>query len=447
LILTLPVCSFAVAAGQLLRGKPDSSLQFHSAQLGAVEVTVTGLGRVEAETVANLSLERPGRILAVNVQSGDWVMAGDVLVQLDSSNEQIAYDRALLSLELAQLRREDLIDTSDDGAIRIAQANLDSAWGAYLGLQNAVSPEDIQAAELRYQQALAVYEDSVQARTHADGGQPDQAYQILDAQVGSASFNAEIARLQLESLQNSNQRQLNVAYARVIQAQRQLDQAKAGPTQAQLDQAEIVIQDAQAQLDQATVSLNQMALVAPFDGVVSAVNAEVGGLATPGLPLVELTDIDPLRLVVQVDEIDIRQISEGMSAHVRLDALPDFRLSGTVNFISPAGTNDTGVVSYDVTVALDETPSKVRAGMTVEASFVVDRRSAVLVVPNEYIRLDRDRNKAYVDVVANDGHLVTDVAVVLGLVGETTSEILSGIGVGDVLAVDLGGDRLSFLGG
>lgn len=447
LILILPVCSFAVTAGQLLRGRPDTNFQFYSTQLGAVEVTVTGLGGIEAGAVANLSFERAGRVVEVNVQSGDSVKTGDILARLDSSNEQIAYDRALLSLEMAQLRRQDLTDTSDDSNIRIAQANLDSAWGAYLGIQNAVSAEDIQVAELRYQQAQAAYEDAVQARVNADGGQPDQAYQFLDAQAGAASLNAEIARLQLESLQNGNSGQLNAAYVRVVQAQQQLEQAKAGPTQAQLDQADISIQEAQAQLDQATTSLNQMALVAPFDGIVSVVNAEVGTVGAPGLALFELTDIDPLGLVVQVDEIDIRQIQEGMPAHIQLDALPDLDLAGTVEYVSPVGTNDSGVVSYDVKVVFGAAPPAVKAGMTAEASFIVERRTDVLVVPNEYIRLDRDRNKAYVDVVTDDGQVATDVEVVLGLVGENTSEILSGISAGDVLAVDLGGDRLSFLGG
>ncbi len=447
LVLTLPVCSFVVAAGQLLRGRPDHDLQFYSAQLGAVEVTVTGLGRIEAVSVANLSFVRPGKVVELPIQSGDRVKAGDVLLRLDSSQEQIAYDRALLSLELAELRREDLMDTSDDSNIRIAQANLDSAWGAYVGLQSAISPEDIQAAELRYQQAQAAHEEAVQARTNADGGQPDQVYQLLDAQVGSTSFNMEVTRLQLESLQNGNPGQLNAAYARVLQAQRQLDQAKAGPTQAQLDQADIAIQEAQAQLDQTTTNLNQMVLLAPFDGVISALNVEVGGVATPGLPLLELTDIDPLRLVVQVDEIDIRQIREGMSASIQLDALPDSDLVCIVDYIASVGTNDAGIVSYDVTVVFDADSPALRAGMTAEASFIVDQRDGVLVVPNEYIRLDRDLNKAYVDKVTDDRGLETDIEVVLGLIGENSSEILSGIVAGDVLAVDLGGDRLSFLGG
>ncbi len=53
----------------------------------------------------------------------------------------------------------------------------------------------------------------------------------------------------------------------------------------------------------------------------------------------------------------------------------------------------------------DANDPRVRAGMTAEASVVVDQKSNILRVPNEYIRLDRQRDKAYVNVVDKNGHL------------------------------------------
>lgn len=446
LILVTPALVFAARARQLQNSQPDQNLQFYAVAQNSIDVAVTAIGSVEAEAVASLTFTSGGRVAEVLVQNGDVVAAGDVLARLVSDNEQLALSRAQLSLQLAELQKEDLLQPPDAGDIAIAEANVTSAWGAYLGLQNAILPEDLQAAELRYQQALDKVEDARQTRARASLGQPDEVYAILDSQIGLATFNAEIERLQLEALRNSNQGQLNASYARAIQAERELEQAQAGATQAEIDQADIAIAQAQADVDQAQQSLNQLTIIAPFDGIVSAVNIEVGSLGAPGLAAVELTNVSPLHVMVQVDEIDIRQIEEGMPAVVELDALPGLQLGATIERIALVGTDEDGIISYDVRVRLDANSPEVRVGMTAEASVIIEQRQNVLTVPNAYIRLDRDLDKAYVNIVGADGRL-QEVEVVLGLQGQDSSEIVSGLNAGDLLAVDLGGDSLSFLGG
>lgn len=447
LILVIPICAFGASAFQLARTRePDQNLRFYTVQKGDVTLFVTGIGRIEAESVASLSFTRVANVSEVMIQPGDVVQKGDVLAALDHQNEQLAYDRAVLGLKLAELQRQNVVKPVDESDIRIAEANLKSAQGAYLGIQNAVAPSDLQAAALRYQQALDLKAQAQKARTDADGGQVDQYYQLLDAQVGAASFNAEIARLQLESLKGGNQGALNAAYARIVQAQKGLDQVKAGPTQAQIDQANIAVQQAQLQVDQASKVLNDMSLVAPFDGVVSAVNVQVGSVGSPALPAIQITNISPLHVLVQVDEIDIHKIREGQSARVKIDALPGVELPATIETIALVGTNDNGIINYDVKVRLDANDPRVLAGMTAEASVIVDQKENVLSVPNEYIRLDRARNKAYVNVVDKNGRL-QEVEVQLGLQGDDLSEVTAGIKQGDVLAVSLGGDKIAIFGG
>jgi hypothetical protein len=71
----------------------------------------------------------------------------------------------------------------------------------------------------------------------------------------------------------------------------------------------------------------------------------------------------------------------------------------------------------------------------------------VLVIPNIYIRLDRQADRAFVNVMRADGTLEEDVEITLGLRGQNSSEVLSGVSEGDVLAVDLTGDQISLFGG
>jgi HlyD family secretion protein len=447
LTVALPVVVFNLRAQQLAADNVDGNLQFYTVERGDLAVAVTLIGAVEAEAVVRPGFTSSGRVAEVLVSPGDHVAAGDVLARLSNDSQRIAYERALLGLQMAELELQDLLSPVDEADIRVAEASINSAWGSYTSLQNVASAQDIQAAELRYQQALDALEEAQHARVIAGNARSPRDYTRLDAQIGEASFNAEIARLRLEALRNGDRGQLNAAYARVVQAQRELDQLLAGPTQAEIDAATVAVEQAQAALDQAESAYNRTILTAPFDGIVSAVEIEVGALVTPGRPVVELTDISPLHLTVQVDEIDIRQINEGMPARVQMDALPGVELSATLADIALVGQNEAGIVSYDARVKLDELNPSVRVGMTAEASVVVDERSAVLVVPNLYVRLDRQADRAFVNVMRADGTLEEDVEITLGLRGQDTSEVLAGLSEGDVLAVDLTGDTISLFGG
>ncbi|MDX2160130.1 MAG: efflux RND transporter periplasmic adaptor subunit [bacterium] len=448
LVLLIPVIAFSVRANRL-ENQADTSvqqLQTYTVGRGEVEVTVTALGSIEADQTARLSFTTAGRVTDVYFQAGDYVLAGDVLARVQSDSQRIAVEQAQAALDLALIQRDQLLEGPDEGQIAIAQANIDAAEAAVYAVQNAVSPQDIQAAELQYQAAQQALTDAIQARTTA-GGRSEAEYALLDAQVGEATFNAETARLQLENLRSGTQGQTGAAYARLQQAERELERLQVGASQVELDRADAQIAQAELNLEQAQTALARTALTAPFDGYIQAFNIEVGGIAAPGLPAVELTDVEPLNLTISVDEIDVRQIREGMPARVRLDALPDEEFPAVLERIALISTNEDGLVSYDVQVQLDQVDDpRVRVGMTAEAAVVVEARDGVIVVPNLYIRLDRTTNTAFVNVLNAAGQL-EEIEVTLGLQGPDASEILAGLREGDVVAVDLAGDSLSLFGG
>lgn len=420
----------------------SQSLQLYTVQPGDVEVVVTAIGAVEAVDVARLSFLSGGRVAEVLVSQGDYVEAGDPLVRLEDSTQRIAYEQALVSRDMALLQLDRLLEPVDESAVRVAEANVNSAWGAYRSITEAITDNDIRAAELRYEQAVAGLEEAQRRRFDADADQSDETYQLLDAQVGQASFNVEIARLQLETLRNPSSAQRNVAYARVLQAQAELERVRVGPSETDIERAELAVQQTEAQVTQAQAALNRTVLTAPFAGLVGALGAEVGALVGPGLPVVELTSAETPRLMVAVDEIDIRNVAPGMAARVQLDALPRVRLPAEVEQIALVGRSDGGIVSYDVRLALDETDPRVRVGMTAEASIVVEERQDVLVVPNLYVRLEPRSVRAFVNVVQPDGSLL-EVEIRLGLRGLESSEVIAGLRPGDVVAVDVAGSGLS----
>jgi HlyD family secretion protein len=434
--------TMAYLKAQAAESEADTRLQYYTVARGNVNLVVSAVGTIEAEQTVNLTFTTAGRVSEVYVQVGDYVLAGDPLVQLDNDAQLVAYDQAVVSLQQAQLAMDELLAPPDEGELAIAQANIDAAWGAYNSLANSITPEQIQAAQLSYEQAQQAYVDAEAAARAGIGGGT-----LAEARVGEASFNVEIARLRLQQLQNGNPAGLGAAAARAEQAERELDRMLAGATQAQIDQAQISIDRAQADLDQAQTELNRTLITAQFDGLVSAVNVEVGILISPATPVIQLTDVSPLSLTVQVDEIDVGSIHEGMPATVALDALPGEVFPAELQQIALVGQNINNIITYEAHVTVSADDPRVRVGMTAEATVITEQRADVLVVPNIYIRLDRRTNQAFVNLVQSDGTL-REVEVTLGLRGQDASEVVSGIAEGDVLAVDLTGDTLdSIFGG
>ena len=109
LVLVLPTIAFSLRANQINRAnRAAPNLQFYTVERGTLENTVSALGTIEAEAVARLSFTAPGRVAEVLVKPGDYVLAGDVLVRQADVSQRNAYEQALLALQTAQLRQEQL---------------------------------------------------------------------------------------------------------------------------------------------------------------------------------------------------------------------------------------------------------------------------------------------------------------------------------------------------
>ncbi|ULO06055.1 efflux RND transporter periplasmic adaptor subunit [Paenibacillus sp. 19GGS1-52] len=127
------------------------------------------------------------------------------------------------------------------------------------------------------------------------------------------------------------------------------------------------------------------ALTAPIDGTITVVNIASGEQAMDGSELIDITDYANLSVIVQVDELDIPTVKEGMPATITLDALPDNEFKGTVTDIAEEGVTTNGVSLFDVTVGLT-TSESARVGMSAEVSITTAEKKDVLLVPIEAVQ-------------------------------------------------------------
>lgn len=416
--------------GAQLPGSPAAATTQRTYTVGSetLAVSVDAAGATEVNEIAAVSFVISGEVAEVLVEEGDYVMTGDPLVRLDDTIQRLAVDTARLNLRAAELELDEVLEVDEDD-IRAAEAAIERAQLNLGGVADRVTDEDIRAAELRYQAARRDYDAAVEARRLASGN--DEFLASLDADVGEASFELEIARLRLEDLRRSNQAELGAASARVREAEAQLQLVLAGATEFQVESAEIMIDDAQTALADAELDYDRTVLRAPIDGVIATVSTEVGERLTPGVPVITLVDMTPLRVVAEVDEIDIARIEIGMAAEVQVDALPGVLLTGTVTDIAENGVETDGVIEYDVDITLDVVDARLRHGMTADVNIIIDR-AQTLAIPADFV--DRRRDGAFVTVQQSDGSL-TERMVELGRRDGALVEVISGLQAGDVIVL------------
>ena len=174
---------------------------------------------------------------------------------------------------------------------------------------------------------------------------------------------------------------------------------------------------------------------APIDGTVNAVNIKNGddlsrlsNSSGSQAPII-IGDLTTLKAEVQVNEIDIPNISVGQKVMLKFSAIDDLELSGKVEKIDALGVVTSGVVTYDVTIGFDVSDPRIRPQMSVSASIITAVKPDVLFVPSGAVKMGN--NGSYVEVLADGEKVPIRKKVVIGISDNLSTEIVSGIEVGD----------------
>ncbi|HVS36881.1 MAG TPA: efflux RND transporter periplasmic adaptor subunit [Gemmataceae bacterium] len=267
-------------------------------------------GRVEPAEQAGIAARVAGMVDKINVDIGDRVKKGQVLIELSAPELKVEMDGAV-------------------GRLEQAQAEAMEAEAA------------VQAAKARKTEAEAVMESAqeVYKRSVAAPGAVPQS-EVLEAQAQMKK--AEAAR--------------DVAAAEVLQAQAGVKAAQAG----------IVI--GQAALQQAQTRLDFTRITAPFDGFVARRTVDPGDLVGPpqqgqAAPLLTVMRDDTVRISFEVDEASASLVPIGAPAVIRAAALGDLVFRGKVTRTSGVVNPNTGTIR--VVIDLPNPDGKLRPGMFV----------------------------------------------------------------------------------
>jgi HlyD family secretion protein len=188
-----------------------------------------------------------------------------------------------------------------------------------------------------------------------------------------------------------------------------LDQAEVEYRRAEstLRVAEHAIDIARANILRAEKDLENTTIRAPFDGVITKLNAEVGEtvvvgtLNNPGSVIMEIADLSVMLLRARVDEANIAPVRLGQRARVYVNAYPDLIMTGTVDAIGLKRLVDRDGSAYFETDIIIDKPEGLllRSGLTANADIQVETFRDVIKVPSQAVvdRLIDDLPRATTD--------------------------------------------------
>jgi HlyD family secretion protein len=394
LIIAL-ACLLVVSLGACGGPPEEDQSQVVEVSRGDLMVTVSADGNLSFVKDRQLVFGISGTIAEVNVEEGDRVSQGTVLAKLDTTSLELAAKTAEVNLEIAATSYRSLAYPYTYSTLAF---DVPTALAAIINAKGALS-NAMEALEtgLSSEQYWEVWQELEQARLKLV-----EAEQRLARGRGEDVFTSGV---------------LNVADFWTVRA------------------AQLEMERAQVALDVANDDLERAVMVAPFDGVIAAVDIKVGDSLSAfdyaTRIIVELVDPGEMELDAEVDEIDVPYVKPGQRAILSVDALPGVQLEGEVKSVSPVATEESGLILFKVKVGFEAPDgSGLKGGMSATADIVAAERGDVLLVPNRAIGEDSQGN-AVVKVMV--GGQIEERVVVIGMSDGSQTEIISGLDEGEMV--------------
>lgn len=464
-------------------------------QAGTVVSTVSATGNVTPSQQLALDFPAVGKLTELDVKPGDRVTAGQVLARIDdrAARDGIAHNTAgvaaaTVTVAADQAGLAPAQRAANRAAETQAQVQLDTAKAAVTNAQavantdlvtlnDAVSQADTGVENSKATAAqdaitLQAAVDQASAKLTADENQKASDAQLADdrqavqsarnAQTGGLlkdsqaldkdQQQAQAARDALDAGKAKDDQAVSEAQHSVANAQAALEALTAGdaakaavsPTTLATDQSALAA--ATAALHESQRTLEATTLVAPTDGLVSAVTKRPGELVGgtppaasgpvgpgPSTPdgFIVLSDTNALPVRAAFSEADAARIAVGQKAMVTFDAIAGRTVGGTVSAVAPTPTVVNNVVTYPVTVIVSQ-PDGVLPGMTANVAVEVEHADKPLVIPNAAIA----NVGTYSEVVVVIGGHQAYRQVQLGDQGDTVSEVTAGLHPGEQIVAD-----------
>ncbi|WP_299145104.1 efflux RND transporter periplasmic adaptor subunit [uncultured Dialister sp.] len=356
-------------SGKKLSGRPGVTVETMERKDMMKRVVLSG--ETVPKASVDISPKYAGRIASINVDLGDHVEAGDVLLTQDTKD---------ISLSLAANRA---------GSEQAAADAVESRSSYDAGTMKAQS--DYDNALTTYERYETLFGEGAVSRQERD----DKYRAMMEAKAA------------LESLTGQD----------------------VGGIPAVIASKEAAASKAQYTADALAAQKEDMTILSPVSGTIGYRNAEAGEWASAGQKLLTVVDNSSLYMDCAVAEQDIGALREGMAVSVSIDSLGK-EIEGTISYISPA--LDAASHSYKVRILLSGGADGLRGGLFGRSEVTALERKDAIYLPKEGVLDNNGKKYAF---LVDENHKVKKVEVTTGLYNDEDVEIVKGIAPGDHVAV------------
>lgn len=320
--------------------------------------------------------------------------------------------------------------------LRLAKVNLDRALT--LSKSGAVAQAQVDAAQTDYESAQSNVRVAEQALDLAKEGARSEQVRLAELGITQAQqvlTQAESQRGQIEVAE----REVRAAEVAVDQAEEsvrlaRVQRARVTSTEAEVRAAAAGVAQAEAAYGMSRTQVRKHIIYAPISGVVATRTAQPGQTAAPGMSLIRLVNLDPVRVSCDASDLDVASLRVGQEGQVTVDALGAREFVGRIADIAPQVRS--GQRIYTVRLEIPNPGRLLRAGMFARIRITTGLHRDVVLVPRDTL-VERGEKRV---VYAVEGNKIKVRNVRLGATRDPLAEITSGVEVGDLLV--LGGQSL-----
>ena len=489
----VPVVCVAVLGGWFIL-RPDRA-QDANVDVSYVQTTpekrdlsnsLSGTGTLNPANTYNVKSLVAGKVLTSTIEEGDIVEEGTVLYTVDASDATTKAEQAFITLQQAQRSYDKTVDRQYVRAeVAGVVATLKVAKGdevtsgqevavirdsSKMVLQLEFPAADAatfsvgQSAEVTLDGTFETLTGTVTAVTGTDALSTGNlltrtvtitvrnAGGLTTAQAATATINGVSciaakcfeyqAERTLTTLAAGTVTAINVQEGGAVNKDDIVLQISGEDLTEAIQSAAETLRSAELNMDNLQEAMNNYTVTSPISGTIIEKNAKAGDALTAGADLCTIYDLSYLVMVINVDELQVSDVSVGQSVQVTADAVPDKTYTGTVTRVSMKGSSNGGTTTYPVTVRIDETEG-LRPGMNANAEIVIAEAKNALAVPNAaivrggYVLVTKDSPSAAnadPDMTAPEGYVY--VPVKIGVSDDDYTQIISGVTGNDTVAYD-----------
>ena len=359
------VCVLAAAAAGIWFVRRPMQVVVTHPKLVSLTETIASSARVGGVQESAIGAHFSGTVAQLFVRVGDRVNTGQRLAVLRNDVTRQQKAQAQTAVQTARARVAQVSRPPSRSEMDEAQHQVTEALA-----QAAQANADLQLALKESDRSKQLFQRGLIARNEFDATQTNQ--QSLQARVRSAAATAKAREARLKTLKETP-RSEDVMVAK-----------------AQLAEAEQALRVAEQQAKEAVV-------MAPFAGVVTAVNAEQG--QTVGARGVIDLVSDSLEIRVDLDESNLADLELGQRAVLSSSALGSNSFEGRLTDIGAAVDQARGIVT--VRIMPDAPPAWLRPGQTVNVNLITNEKIERLLVPSTAVRRQGGRS---IVMIVIDGH-------------------------------------------